>query len=195
MNEDSMKDDKLGRQGDYSLAASSETTGAVHVDGAPTEAEAALNSELQQLRGELDEAKDRILRAQADLENYRKRIRKEMDDERRYAELPLLRDLLPVVDNVGRAIAAAEKKGEASSIVDGFKLVAQQLETVFAQHHCQKIEALHHPFDPHLHAAISQQPSSEFPPNTVTLVAQDGYQLHERVIRPSQVIVSTAAEK
>jgi molecular chaperone GrpE len=67
------------------------------------------------------------------------------------------------------------------------------LERVLEQHHCTRIKALHEPFDPHKHQAISQQPSAEYPPNTVLLVAQEGFQFHDRVIRPSQVIVSTAA--
>ena len=144
------------------------------------------------LRDELAAAKDRALRAQAEMENYRKRMQKEMEDERRYAQLPLLSDLLPVLDNVGRAIQAAEKSPDSAGLLAGFKMVAQQLENVFARHHCQRIDALHKPFDPHLHAAIMQQPSSEYPPNTVIQVAQDGYQLHDRVLRPAQVIVSSA---
>jgi molecular chaperone GrpE len=143
------------------------------------------------VRQELADAKDRALRAQAELDNFRKRIRKEMEDERRYAQLPLLSDLLPVLDNVQRAIQAAEKSTEGAGLLAGFKMVAQQLEGVLSRHHCQRIEALHKPFDPHLHAAILQQPTSEFPANTVVQVAQEGYQLHDRVLRPAQVIVST----
>jgi molecular chaperone GrpE len=68
----------------------------------------------------------------------------------------------------------------------------EQLEGLLQQHHCQRIEALHAPFDPNLHHAIMQQPSDDLPPNTVVQVAQEGYQLHDRVVRPSQVIVSAA---
>ena len=145
----------------------------------------------EDLRTQLAAAKDRALRSQAELDNYRKRVRKEMEDERRYAQLPLLSDLLPVLDNVSRAIQAAEKSPDASGLLAGFKMVSQQLENVLSRHHCQRIDALHKPFDPHLHAAIMQQPSSEYPPNTVVQVAQEGYQLHDRVLRPTQVIVST----
>lgn len=152
----------------------------------------AAAAEEEKLRQELSAANDRALRAQADLENYRKRVRREMDEERQYAQLPLLTDLLPVIDNIGRAVAAAEKSADVSGLLAGVKLVGQQLEGVLARHHCQRIEALHHPFDPHLHAAIMQQPTDEFPPNTVVTVAQEGYQLRDRVLRPSQVIVSSA---
>jgi molecular chaperone GrpE len=157
------------------------------------EAAGAPAGDVAALHDELTAAKDRALRAQAELENYRRRVRKEMEDERRYAQIPLLSELLPVLDNVGRAIQAAEKSSDAGGLLAGFKMVAQQLENVLSRHHCQRIDALHKPFDPHLHAAIMQQPSSEYPPNTVIQVAQDGYQLHDRVLRPAQVIVSTGA--
>ena len=69
-------------------------------------------------------------------------------------------------------------------------MIAQNLESVLAQHDCKRIDALHKPFDPAFHEAISQQPAADVPPNTVVLVAQDGYTLHDRVVRPAQVIVS-----
>ncbi len=128
------------------------------------------------------------------MENYRKRTRRELEDERRYAAVPLLRDLLPVLDNMQRAIEAAEKSPQGSGLLDGIKLVAQSLLSVLANHDCKKIDALGQPFDPAFHEAISQQPSAEHEPNTVVLVAQDGYVLHERVVRPAQVIVSTLPE-
>lgn len=148
--------------------------------------------EISKLRADLEDATDRILRAQAELDNYRKRARREMEDERRYATLPLLQDLLPVLDNIQRAIAAAENSPHAGGLFDGVRMIAQSLSQVLVRHDCRQIEALHQPFDPAFHQAISQQPSAEYPPNTVVLVAQDGYLLHDRVVRPAQVIVSTA---
>jgi molecular chaperone GrpE len=154
--------------------------------------EAPLDLKIAQLAAEANEAKDRALRAQAELDNVRKRLRKEMEDERRYAAMPLVTDLLPVVDNIGRAVAAAEKSADASSLLAGVKLVAQQLEAILARHHTIKIDALGKPFDTNVHAAIMQQPTDEYPPGTVVMVAQEGYQLHDRVVRPAQVIVSSA---
>jgi len=154
--------------------------------------EAPLDLKIAQLAAEANEAKDRALRAQAELDNVRKRLRKEMEDERRYAAMPLVTDLLPVVDNIGRAVAAAEKSADSSSLLAGVKLVAQQLEAILARHHTIKIDALGKPFDTNVHAAIMQQPTDEYPPGTVVMVAQEGYQLHDRVVRPAQVIVSSA---
>jgi molecular chaperone GrpE len=144
-----------------------------------------------QLRAELEAAKDRALRSHAELENFRKRAARELEDKLRYANMPLLRDLLPVLDNIERAIQAAEQNADAAALLDGFKMVHQQVEDVLKRHHCERIEALHTPFDPHVHHAVMQQPSDAHPANTVLMVTQSGYQLHDRVVRPSQVIVST----
>ena len=121
--------------------------------------------------------------------------RREIADERRYAPLPLLRDLLPVVDNIDRAVEAAEQQGEAASLLEGFKLVRQLLVGILEQHDCQPINALGEPFDPQVHEAILKQPSDEHPADHVSLVTQQGYQLHDRVVRPSQVIVSAGPPK
>lgn len=152
--------------------------------------QAAENAE-QKLRSELAAAKDRELRAHAELDNYRKRAARELDERLRYANLGLLREILPVIDNVDRAIEAADKNADAGALLEGFKMVSQQLGEALKRHHCTRIEALHVPFDPNVHHAVMQQPSEEHPANTVLMVTQNGYQLHDRVVRPSQVIVST----
>jgi len=147
-------------------------------------------SEADVLRAEAAEAKDRLLRSHAELENYRRRAQRELQDTLRYAELPVLRDLLPVVDNIARAIQAAEKSPDGGGLLEGFRMVAQQLDGVLSAHECKRIEAKDQPFDPHLHQAIMQQPVPGKPTNTVVMVVQDGFMLHDRVVRPAQVIVS-----
>ena len=147
--------------------------------------------ELDSPRAELERAKDQVLRCRAELENYRKRVARERQEEHRYAHLPLMRDLLPVLDNMDRAIEAGEQKHDAESLLEGVKMVARQLQDVLSKHHCVEIEALGGAFDPHLHEAILQQPSDEHPPGTVLQVTQTGFRLHDRVARPAQVIVST----
>jgi molecular chaperone GrpE len=144
------------------------------------------------LRGELEQAKDRALRLQAELDNYRKRASRELEDRLKYANMGILRELLPVVDNIQRAIEHAGNSSDSASLLEGFKMVGGQLQSVLEKHDCKMIEALHAPFDPNLHQAISLMPSADYPPNTIILVSQEGYQLHDRVVRPSQVIVSTA---
>ena len=152
-----------------------------------------LADELEQLRRQVAEAQDRFLRSQAELENTRKRLLREMEDERRYAELSLLADLLPVIDNIHRAVEAAEKNADAASLLSGFKMVGQQLNRVLEKHHLKLIDAEGQPFDPAVHEAILQQPSDEHPHNTVIGIGQTGYKLHDRVVRPAQVIVSKSS--
>ena len=95
-----------------------------------------------------------------------------------------------MIDNLQRLIAASEKAPGAESLVEGARMVAQGFEAVLARHHCRRVEALGQPFDPAFHEAISQQHSDEHPPQTVVNVVQEGYVLHDRVVRPSKVIVS-----
>jgi molecular chaperone GrpE len=140
---------------------------------------------------ELASANDRLLRLQAEMQNLRNRTSREIADERRYAALPVLRDLLPVVDNIDRAIEAAEKAGEAENLLAGFRLVKQQLHTILTRHECEPIAADGQPFDPNFHEAILQQPSADVPAGNVMMVTQPGYKLHDRVVRPAQVIVSS----
>src|SRR3954471_13255250 len=140
---------------------------------------------------ELAGANDRLLRLQAEMQNLRNRTSREIADERKYAALPVMRDLLPVVDNIDRAIEAAEKAGEAENLLAGFRLVKQQLHTILSRNDCVPIEAENAPFDPNFHQAILQQPSSDVPAGNVMMVTQPGYMLHDRVVRPAQVIVSS----
>lgn len=154
--------------------------------------EGQINAEIEVLRGELEDSKDRLLRAMADLENYRRRVHREMDDQRRHANTQLLRDLLPVIDNLERALEAAEKAGEAAGLTQGVKMVVQQLEAALQQHGCVRIDALGARFDPNLHEAVLQQPTQEHPPGTVIHVVRPGFRLYDRVVRPSQVIVAAA---
>jgi molecular chaperone GrpE len=149
----------------------------------------------QDASAELAAANDRALRLQAEMQNLRNRTSREIADERRYAAMPVLRDLLPVIDNINRAIDAAEKAGEAENLLAGFRLVKQQLETVLVRHQCEPIKAEGEPFDPNFHEAILQQPSANVPANHVVMVTQPGYKLHDRVVRPSQVIVSSGPPK
>jgi molecular chaperone GrpE len=178
---------------------------------------AAADSRIAELEAQLKDANERALRAQAELENFRKRAQRELADERRYALVNPIRDLLPVVDNLQRAIdAAAQSSPHAprevlptgahapheqivsrsetttmTSLLEGVKLVAGQLESVLKQQGCEPIATVGTTFDPNLHQAIGQEPSTEHPAGTVTRSFQGGYKLHDRVIRPAQVFVST----
>jgi molecular chaperone GrpE len=166
------------------------------------------DKKIAELEREAREANDRALRSHAELENYRKRAQRELADERKYAVVPLVRDLLPVVDNLERAIDAANVQinatlarsasegtvgtttSDLSHLLDGVKMVATQLESVLKQHEAVRIDTVGTPFDPNFHQALAQEPSDQ-PAGTITRAAQSGYKLHDRVIRPAQVFVST----
>jgi molecular chaperone GrpE len=146
---------------------------------------------LQKLEEEVAAAREQELRTLAELDNVRKRASRQLEEERKYAAVSLVRDLLGVLDNLERAMDAADKNGNSAGLLEGVKLVAQQFHRVLEQHHCQRIEAKGQVFDPGRHQAISQMPSAEYPAGTVAEVAQVGYQMHDRIVRPSMVLVST----
>ena len=147
--------------------------------------------EVGQAKRAVSDAEQRALRAQAELENVRKRMRREQQEERKYATMPMLRDLLPTIDNLERALSAINTDECPPGLLQGVQMVASQIIDVLAQHHCQRIDPVGQPFDPMQHEAVGQQPSDEYPAGTVTEVMQTGYILHDRVIRPAQVFVST----
>src|SRR5262249_50092645 len=117
---------------------------------------------------------------------------REQSQERRFAHGGLALDLLPVIDNFDRATAAAKQAGETGPLVQGVALVQSQLLDLLRRHGITPIEAAGQPFDPNLHQAVMQQPSAEQPPGTVLQVLEKGFLIHDRVLRPARVIVSTA---
>lgn len=153
----------------------------------------AETNNVTRLEVELQQAQEQLMRSQADLENYRRRVRRDTAEQRKYAQLPLLQDLLPVLDNFDLALGALEPNETTAGVLQGVKMVAGQLLSVFQQHHCERIDAAGEPFDPNLHEAIAQEPCNDQSPGIVIRVAKAGYRLHDRVIRPAQVVVSASA--
>ena len=144
----------------------------------------------EDLINQVKDAEGRALRAQAELENFRVRVRREQEDQLKFANQKLMTDLLPVIDNMERAASAASQDEAASGLLEGVSMVSQQLLDTLSKHNCTRIEAIGNPFDPNLHEAIQQMHSDEHEAGNVVQVVQEGYQLHERVIRPANVIVS-----
>lgn len=150
---------------------------------------------VEAIRAERDANLQNWLRAQADLENYRKRVQKELEEERRYLALPIVRDLLPGLDNLQRALDAARTSNDLAQLVQGVQMVAKQFTDALAKHSVVPIDAVGKPFDPNLHQAIQQVPTPDKPPMTVLMEVEKGYLLHDRVVRPSTVIVAAPAEE
>jgi molecular chaperone GrpE len=152
----------------------------------------ALAEQLQAALAERDQYKEKFARAMADLENFRKRVYREMDDERKYQSVPLLKSLLPAFDGLDRAVFAASQSKNFDDLLNGVRMTIKQIESALTGQGAKAIQAEGQPFDPNLHEAISQAPSADHPPMTVLNDVERGYTLHDRVIRPSKVIVSVA---
>ena len=142
---------------------------------------------------ELQQANDRTLRAFAELENYRKRANREIDDMRKYAPASLVRDMLAVWDNMGRALEAVEQNHNPEAFVEGVRMVYDQFVQTLERHHCTKIEAVGQSFDPNVHESIAQMPSEDVPAGAVLYESQVGFKLYDRVVRPTQVVISAGS--
>ena len=166
-------------------------------EGQPAEAKASAESVENQLKAALaerDAFSQKWLLAVADLDNYRRRVQKEAEQERRFAVLPLARDLLPALDNLRRALDAAKSGGDVNQLAQGVQMVAKQLDDILARHSVVPIKAVGQPFDPNLHQALQQRPAPDKPPMTVLDECERGYTIHDRVVRPATVIVSAAEQ-
>jgi molecular chaperone GrpE len=137
----------------------------------------------------LKEEHDRFLRAAADLENYRKRAQREREEVQKYGNERLLKDIIPVLDNLERALGAAAKDDPLSG---GVRLVLRQLEETLGRHGVKGFSALGQPFDPSLHEALMNVPTSERSPGTVVLEHGRGFLLNDRLVRPALVGVAVA---
>lgn len=163
-----------------------------NIDDMPVENTEQLesNTGTDGLSSQLQDAEERVLRAQAEIENVRKRGRREYEDLLRYGEMNLLRDILPVLDNIERAIEASESTTDVETLREGFRMTASQIEKLLESHGCETIKTENEVFDPTVHEAISQQPGNGADPGTVIGVTSRGYVLHDRVVRPAQVVVA-----
>ena len=146
---------------------------------------------IQKLQDQLKDAEKRVLMAQADLENSRRRLRRESEDRIKYAPSSLMTDLLDSLDNLQRAVDAYEADPNGDGLRDGVKMVAAQIMESLGKRGCMPIEAIGQPYDPNLHQALQMQASEEHPANTVIQDLRAGFKLYDRVLRPSQVFVST----
>lgn len=152
-----------------------------------------LEAKVAMLEKESKENKDRWLRAAADLENARKRTKREIEDAKFETKNKVLKEMLPVVDNLERAIehTGTEVDAKFRPFVEGVQLVLRQFATAFERLEVTAIDALNQPFDPNLHEAISQQESDQ-PPGTIIQVLQRGYRAGDRLLRPALVVVAKA---
>jgi molecular chaperone GrpE len=149
----------------------------------------ALRAKLEKSEQELSNYKLRL----ADFENARKRLLRDAETERKYSAEPFARDLLAALDNLDRALAAAKDAGDGGPLAMGVAATVMQILDVLKRYGVTRINC--DPgtvFDPNLHQAVMQQPTAEFEPGQVVQVLQQGFMLHDRVLRPTSVIVAAA---
>ncbi|MEO8550664.1 MAG: nucleotide exchange factor GrpE [Kofleriaceae bacterium] len=172
-----------------------DTSGVIPVEVVPPDGGVAadpiaeLEAKLATAEKEKKENWERYLRAAADLENTRKRNKREADDAKFETKTKVLKEILPVVDNLERAIEHAGAISENNPIIEGVQLVLRQLMTAFERLEVTPVEAQGQPFDPNLHEAISQQ-ESDLPAGSVVTVLQRGYKSGDRLLRPALVVVA-----
>ncbi len=166
--------------------SNSESENTEATDSAPQSVEKQLAAAI----AERDQCKEMALRANAELENFRKRSQKEVGDMLKYASMGIVRDLLPGLDNLRRALVAAEQSSDINELVQGVSMVLSQFESVLTSHQIKPIAAKGEQFDPNLHEALTQIPSADHPANTIIEEIERGYQMHDRVVRPGKVVVS-----
>ena len=161
----------------------------------PVSPTAELEAKCATLEKEKKDNYDRYLRAVADLENSRKRQRRELEDAKIDARGKTLKELLPVVDNLERAMehASAQAGADAAQkpLIEGIQLVLRQFVTAFERLEVLPVDCLGQPFDPNIHEAISQQESDQAP-GTIVQVLQKGYKSGDRLLRPALVVVAKA---
>ena len=155
----------------------------------PVAAEPTPEEKLVALEKEKKETYDRLLRTAADFDNYRKRARRDQDEAALKAKETVLKEMLPVIDNLERALGAAQV-AEGSGIIDGVKLVLRQFASALERFEVKPVEAIGKPFDPTFHEAISQIPSPDQPNGTVVAEMQKGYTIGTRLLRPALVAVA-----
>ena len=148
-------------------------------------------TELESVRREMEDWRARAYRAAADLDNARKRFQKEREDLRKYGSDGLLKDLLPVADNLDRALAHA---GASDGLAEGVQMVLRLFHQILANHGAKPFDSKGEAFDPQIHEAMTQVPTDEQAPGTVVDVFQQGWTLHERLARPAMVTVAIAPE-
>ena len=146
---------------------------------------------LRKAAAERDRFENEWLRARADFDNYQKRMQRERDLERKYAFGPLAEGLLPILDNLERAIQAGKQAGETGPLVQGVAMVQAQFLELLKRNGIIRIDCEGKPFDPNLHQAVMQKPDDKVEPNTIVQVIEAGYLNQDRILRPAKVIVST----
>jgi molecular chaperone GrpE len=189
-----MTDEKEKLDDQTTVKAEGELSGSISESAPQANELVKLREQLEAKEKEANQYHDLYLRQVAELENFKRRINREKDDAIRFANEALVKDLLPVMDNLERAIAHAKGGGNGRPLVEGVEMVLRGLFDTLAKHGVVQISAVGQPFDPGKHEAMAQVESATYQPNTVVEEYHKGYLLRDRLLRPSLVSVAKAPE-
>jgi len=156
---------------------------------------AELEAKLEAKEKEAGETYDRFLRASAEFDNFKKRSSREMEEFRKFANQSLIKEMLSVVDNLELAMNSTNNhKAIDKDLLQGLEMTHKEILKVFEKFNVKPIDAKGQPFDPAFHEAVMQEETSDSPKNTVTNELQKGYMIHDRLLRPSMVVVAKPKE-
>jgi molecular chaperone GrpE len=147
-------------------------------------------TEVERVQEEAAKLKDMLVRTAADFDNFRKRTRRELDDARRGGREDLLKELLPVFDNLERAIQSAQKAADVKAVADGLSMVLKQFESTLGRAGIARVPSVGMMFDPSQHEAIQQLETDDHAPGTIVAEVQPGYKEGERLVRAAMVVVA-----
>lgn len=179
-----------GSQAAAAVAAQQAQNAATGQDGASSDETPA--SPEDALRNERDKLKDQLLRTAADFENFRRRSRRDVEDAARRAKEEAIVTMLPIIDNLERAVQAAETAQDAATVAEGVQMVLRQFEDVAEQLGLGRVAGVGERFDPMLHDAVQQLESADHEPGTIMAEVMPGYRLGEKLVRAAMVVVAKA---
>ena len=157
-----------------------------------TEDDSQITDEISSLKAELDKINNQYVRLAADFDNYRKRQMQEREALLKYGAEETLKKMIEALDNIDRAKASVENVDDVNTVKDSYNIVFKQIYDVLGKIGLEVIETQDKEFDPNLHEAVMQTPTSEYPENTIIAELQKGYKLGDRVLRPSLVNVAVS---
>ena len=180
---------------DPTVLAKTESSGEQGQTNLPEQAQADpykdLLAQIDQLKNTVDEHFQNYLRARADLDNYRKRFIREKEEVQKYAVVPIIEQLMPVIDSFQLGLDSAKKHSKEVEVIKGFELVYSQLSTFFSNLNVKQIMPINEAFNPNLHDCIASVSHDTMKEGHVVQVVRTGYMINDRLIRPASVIVSS----
>ncbi len=188
--QEEMMEDTLEQQ-----AASGAGKGEVVETPEGKEAVEGLAAQLTKVREEARDIEDRMLRLAAEFENYKKRMQRERETMMKYAEENILKELLPTIDNLERAIEQGQKSEDAAALLEGVEMTYSGLLSALEKFGLKPISGVGEQFDPNFHEALAMEPSDEVPANVILQEYQKGYIFKDRLIRAAKVVVSKGSEE